>query len=211
MSMVATSIATVPTTGFKWYIVLLEGPFADEIKNQINKYFTTLGKEVGPDILAVRGYDPTNFKNSFIESAAFYGEGDWKNVEVPALVVTDALPIAVETPGGLDNARVMLFPLRPVYEKHKDISVFFGQLIAALHSGAGVEALAGLDESKVEKWREWISEYPEMKPRLFGFNVVNFFFNGAQQVNQSGAVNLLSEGDLNISGDVTGRDKLEGA
>jgi hypothetical protein len=178
MTMCASKIGSVPTKGFNWYLVLLEGPFGNAIREQIDKYFITLGKEAGPDVLVVRGYDPTVFLNSFIESAAFYGSGDWaafygpddwKKVALPALVVTDALPTAVEQPGGLDPARVMLFPLREMYEKHQDISIFFEKLLAALHSAEASSALKKLDKSKIEKYWGWITDYTEMKPGFFGF------------------------------------------
>jgi hypothetical protein len=44
MTMCASKIGTVPTQGFHWYIVLLEGPFGDVIRDQIDKYFMTLGQ-----------------------------------------------------------------------------------------------------------------------------------------------------------------------
>jgi hypothetical protein len=167
--MCASKIGTVPTEGFNWYIVLLEGPFADAIREQIDRYFMTLGQEAGPDVLVVRGYDATEFRDSFIESAAFYGPGDWKNVDVPAIVVTDALPTAVEQTNGLDQARVMIFPLRQVYERHKDISNFFGKLLAALRSSEASHALEKLDKAKIEKYWSWITDYVELKPGFFGF------------------------------------------
>ncbi len=51
MTMLASTIGTVPTEGFSWYIVLLDCPFGDPIHEQIDKYFITLGKEAGPDVL----------------------------------------------------------------------------------------------------------------------------------------------------------------
>lgn len=170
MSMCASKIGSVPTKGFNWYLVLLEGPFADAIREQIDKYFMPLGKEAGPDVLVVRGYDATEFRNSFIESAAFYGEGDWKAVDVPALVVTDALPTDIQHENGLDQARVMIFPLRQVYEKHKDVSVFFARLLSALHSDEASSALEKLDPSKIEKYWSWITDYVDMKPGFYGFS-----------------------------------------
>ena len=169
MTMCASKIGTVPTKGFKWYIVLLDGPFGDAIREQVDKYFMTLGKEAGPEVLVVRGYDATQFRNSFIESAAFYGPGDWKMVDVPAIVVTDALPTALEQPDGLDQARVMIFPLRQIYESQKDISIFFGSLLQALHSSEASIALEKLDKANIEKYWSWISEYVELKPSFFGF------------------------------------------
>jgi hypothetical protein len=169
MTMCASKIGTVPTKGFDWYIVLLEGPFGNEIREQIDKYFITLGREAGSDVLVVRGYDSTTFLNSFIESAAFYGPGDWKAVDVPAVVVTDALPTAVEHHDGLDKAKVMIFPLRQVYETHKDISAFLEKLLRALHSAEASAALEKLDAVKIERYWSWITEYVEMKPGFFGF------------------------------------------
>lgn len=171
MSMVASKIGTVPTKGFNWYIVLLEGPFGDAIRDQIDKYFVALGKEAGPDVLVVRGYDATAFRNSFIESAALYGPADWKNISVPAIVVTDALPSAVESPDGLDRAKVMIFPLKEIYEKYKDISIFFAKLCMALHSDEASNALDKLDRSEIKKHWSWITEYAEMKPTFFGFKI----------------------------------------
>jgi hypothetical protein len=84
-------------------------------------------------------------------------------------VVTDALPTAVETRNGLDQAKVMIFPMRQIYEKHKDISIFFGRLLAALHSTEVSNALDRLEKAEIEKYRSWITKYVEMKPGFFGF------------------------------------------
>ena len=145
--------------------------FGDEIREQIDRHFQTLGKEAGPDVLVVRGYNSTEFKNSFIESAAFYGEGDWKQVDMPAIVVTDALPAAVETRDGLEKARVMVFPLRQIYERHKDISVFLTKLLEALHSSDASDALGHLDKSQIEKHWSWLASYVEIKPTFCGFKL----------------------------------------
>ncbi len=171
MTMVASKIGTIPTKGFEWYIILLEGPFGDEIREQIDKYFLELGKEAGPDVLAVRGYDATVFRDSFIESTSFYGRDDLKAkaVDSPAIVVTDALPEAVERRGGLDTAKVLIFPLRQIYEQHKDISVFFNQLLSALRAPEAMAALEKLDSTDIEKYWGWLTQYIEMKPGFFGF------------------------------------------
>jgi hypothetical protein len=168
--MCASKIGSVPTKGFNWYLVLLEGPFGNEIREQIDKYFMTLGKEAGPDVLVVRGYDAAIFRKSFIDAAAFYGPGDWKSVAVPALIVTDALPTAVEQENGLDKARIMIFPLGEMYKRDGDISIFFEKLLAALHSDEASSAIEKLDRSKIEKCWGWITDYAEMKPGFFGFN-----------------------------------------
>jgi hypothetical protein len=71
MGYIASHIATVPSTGFKWYLIFLEGPFADEIKKEIDAHFLTLAREVGRDVLVVRGFDPTAFRESVVEARPF--------------------------------------------------------------------------------------------------------------------------------------------
>jgi hypothetical protein len=95
--------------------------------------------------------------------------------------VTNALPTdknrgvdgqwAVERESGLDQAKVMVFPLREVYEKDKDFAIFFGKLIEALHSNEASDALDKLDNSEIEKYWSWMTEYVEMKPGFHGFKV----------------------------------------
>lgn len=61
MGYIASHVATVPSTGFKWYLIFLEGPFADEIKKEIDAHFLTLAREVGRDVLVVRGFNSDGF------------------------------------------------------------------------------------------------------------------------------------------------------
>jgi hypothetical protein len=72
MSYIASHVATIPTRGFEWYLIFLEGPFTDEIKKEIDAHFVTLGREIGKDALVVRGFDPTAFRESVFEAPAFY-------------------------------------------------------------------------------------------------------------------------------------------
>ncbi|SRR5713101_3275186 len=173
MTMFARKIGTVPTEGFKWYIVLLEGPFVNELREQIDKHFINLGKAAGPDVLVVRGYDPIAFRESVVAEALLGPDHEWKEKEVeaecPALMVTDALEKNVNEKNGLDKASVMIFPLREMYKKDKDISIFFEKLLAALHSDEASDAIKKLDKCTIEKYWDWITEYSEMKPSFFGF------------------------------------------
>jgi hypothetical protein len=43
--MAASTIGGIPKEGFAWYIIFLEGPFGDPIREQIDRYFHTLGRE----------------------------------------------------------------------------------------------------------------------------------------------------------------------
>lgn len=133
MGYIASHIATVPSTGFQWYLIFLEGPFADEIKKEIDAHFFTLAKEVGKDVLVVRGFDPTGFRESVLEAPAFFDEKWRKRAAFPSLIVTNRVPTeAVSDANVLEKGRVMIFPLAEVYREHKSISPFLSDLLTAL-------------------------------------------------------------------------------
>ena len=48
MSYEASSLATVPSTGFSWYVFFVESRWNDPIKQQLRANFETLGQRVGP-------------------------------------------------------------------------------------------------------------------------------------------------------------------
>jgi len=171
MTMMASEIGTVPSAGFKWYMFFLEGPFGDEIKEQIDKHFLTLGREAGPDVLVVRGYEPTKFSKSF-EAESFYGEGEWKSFPTPALVVTNGVPGSVGNRGGLDEKKVLVFPLADIYEKSEhDIVPFFERLLSALSQSDAMAALDAFEESRLEKYWGWLDKYVDLDIKVFGFGV----------------------------------------
>ena len=186
MSMMAHRIGSVPTKGFDWYVIFLEDGFKDELGEQIDKHFTALGKEVGERTLVVRGYEPTKFRKTF-EAHALYGLAaplQVANKDTPALLVTDAVPKPREKEpghnsgeqdkveplakaGGLDNARAILLPLRPVFEKDKDISTFFRQLVSALRD-TDPRAIEKLAPTTIEKHWEFLTRYANLNPRFGG-------------------------------------------
>ena len=53
------------------YLIFLEGSFTDEIKKEIDTHFLTRGREVGKDVMVVRGFDPAAFRESVFEADAF--------------------------------------------------------------------------------------------------------------------------------------------
>ena len=116
MSYIASHIGTVPySREFKWYLIFLECEFEDEIRKEIDANFAALGKEVGGEVLVVRGYDPKTFRESVFakaeqeEAASFYRDDsgrsqfDWyERAEklgfkrgFPLLVVTNKVPSKV--------------------------------------------------------------------------------------------------------------------
>jgi len=172
MSYVATDIATIPATGFKWYVIFFEGMFSNALQREIEDNFRKLGQKVGRDVLVVRGHDPEEFNASAYEAFKEH-KPEWidKLVE-PALVVMDtAPPIAMKDAEQLNKAKVMIFALEKMYKDRGSITGFLGDLLNALRDAEAHKALETVNKPSLkEKWG-WLTKYFSMSPGFFGFGV----------------------------------------
>jgi len=172
MSYIASHIVTVPSSGFQWYLIFLEGAFADEMRKEIDAHFLTLGREAGKDVLVVRGFDPTTFRESVYEAPAFFNEKWRERAKFPALLVMNCSPSeALVDAENLDKGKVMILPLDKLYREHKSIAGFLSNLLEALKQKDSLDALENLDGTKLQKGWGWLSKYFKMEPGFFGFNV----------------------------------------
>lgn len=168
MSMVATEIGTVPISGYRWYLILLEGPFTNEIRNEIDKHFLKLGQELGEDAIVIRGYEPTRFRKS-VETAAFYDK-KWKdNITEPALIILNESPNALTNTDKLRKAKIMLFSLREIFEERNTIVPFLEKLLKAINEEDAIKALEKLEKGKLRKFWGWLLKYGIAKPQFAGF------------------------------------------
>src|SRR6266498_1144130 len=87
MAFVASCLATVPTSGFDWYVFYLEHTWDDPIKQQLLNNFQELGRRVGPNALVVRGYDAEEFAREVADAAGLLEERSRK-IQPPALLVS---------------------------------------------------------------------------------------------------------------------------
>jgi len=172
MSYVATDIATIPATGFKWYVIFFEGMFSNALQREIEDNFRKLGQKVGRDVLVVRGHDPEEFNASAYEAFKEH-KPEWidKLVE-PALVVMDTAPtIAMKDAEQLNKAKVMIFALEKMYKDRGSITGFLGDLLNALRDAEAHKALETVNKPSLkEKWG-WLTKYFSMSPGFFGFGV----------------------------------------
>jgi hypothetical protein len=53
MGYLATSLSTIPSERFNWYIFFLLDRYTDSLRDEVKKNFDIFAKEVGPDCLAV--------------------------------------------------------------------------------------------------------------------------------------------------------------
>jgi hypothetical protein len=172
MSYIAHHVDTVPSANFLWFLIFLESPIPDDVSKQIDSYFLTLGREVGRDVLVVRGFDPSDFSQSVFEANAF-GDVTWnKRARFPSLVVTNRAPSkAVNYTNVLEKGIVMIFPLAEIVRQDKSLSGFLNDLVEALKNEDAIPALESLDGTKIEKAWGWLSKYVKMEPGFYGFKV----------------------------------------
>jgi hypothetical protein len=172
MTYVASHVGTVPARGFEWYLIFLEGSFADEIKKEIDAHFVTLGREIGENNLAVRGFDPATFRESVFEADAFNNVKWNERVKFPSLIVTNRAPSdALSDANILESGKVMVFPLAELYREQKSLAGFLSELVEALKKEDAMAALESVDGKKLEKGWGWLSKYFKMEPGFFGFSL----------------------------------------
>src|SRR5215813_4759208 len=172
MSYIASHLATVPTSGFRWYLIFIECPFVDDVQKEIDTHFPRLGEEAGKDALVVRGYQGSDFTKSVFEAPAFFDER-WKaRAKFPSLIVSSVAPSeALASTAALDSGKVMIFNLREIYDEKKSLSGFLTDLVAALAKEDALAALEDLDRGKLERGWGWLAKYMKMEPGFFGFNI----------------------------------------
>ena len=173
MSFVASHLGTVPSTGFRWYLIFLEGSFFDPIRREIDEHFAVLGGEAGESTLVVRGHNPTKFRESVYEAPAFHDDKWYERAKFPALIALDTPPAqALSGPDAMDKTRVLIFPLQEIYEEQQTLTSFLEELLAALKNSAALEALEDIEKVQARKrYWGWLNRYVVMEPGIYGFGV----------------------------------------
>lgn len=182
MSITATNIGSIPKSGFDWYITFIELEFEPKIQKEINSHFNEFGKAIGTKALAIRGYDPKNFRDSVFEASALYDEKWHHRINTTSLIVSNKNPeTAFSTKYELDESKILVFPLTETFKKHGSILPLLKELSKSLLSEDAIDSLEDLkidevtgklvDENIFIKTWDWLNNYTEMKPGLFGFNV----------------------------------------
>lgn len=74
--------------------------------------------------------------------------------------------------GGLDDKKVLVFPLAEIYEKSEhDITAFLERLLNALSQSDAMTALDELEESRLEKYWGWLDKYVDLDIKVLNFRV----------------------------------------
>lgn len=165
MGHLAGSVATIPSAGYAWYVILLQDDWNDDNRRELDENFTTLAKLTGPGTLAVKGLQPPEFAEQMLQ--AFRLE---PRPRFPAIIVTDTAPAAVQKDSVVrDTARTMVFSLNRRNERGQ-IADILSRIVEALRSEDAITALARADPTAVaERWA-WLGML-ELKPTFCGFGV----------------------------------------
>lgn len=169
MGFIATTLATVPSDRYEWYIFLLEDGWKDATHKQLDENFSVLAREIGEKNLVVRGTDPITFWNKVIAQYAPLG-----NVEgqLPALLVTNLSPRALrDNPNALKDAGVVLFSLGSRHMKQDCIVDLLRDIARTLRSQNPFEVLRIGNESEIKGAWGWITKYCLLQPNFIGFGL----------------------------------------
>jgi hypothetical protein len=166
MGFLARTIARVPTTGYQWYVVLLEDDWDDELREELRRNFATLARRAGPEALVVRGLDPRDFSRSIYQ--AYQLEGPTR---LPAILVSDLSPAEAEAnPDRRAKAVTVVFPLGGRGSRLKGIPELLEKVVQALHDEQAVEAIRRLDSRTIKERWKWL-KYVELKPNFAGMGI----------------------------------------
>jgi len=173
MGYIATDLARVPSSGFEWYVFLLEDRWNDDLRRELVENFQILAAEVGPSALVVRGSQPEQFYDQVFAHYALHERGfEARRFPLPALLITDTPPSEIEGhPDKLENAKMVLLPLESNYIRPGSITAILREVANTLRDSDSIKALQSLDKSRIEKRWGWITRYFNFKPSFLGFEV----------------------------------------
>ncbi len=188
MGYIATDLARIPATGFKWLVFLLEDRWNDLLRKELSENFEVLAAEVGPDALVIRGAEPQQFYDQVFNQYALHDRGfDRERFPFPFLLITDIPPTDFE--GDLEEmqrAKMVLLPLAENYVRPGSITSILREVSRTLRTKESIDSLESLDRSKIQKHWGWITRYFDLKPNFLGFaidldEIINGLFIRAQK------------------------------
>jgi hypothetical protein len=172
MGYLATDIARIPSEGYEWYIFLLEDGWNDDLRRELTENFLNFVREVGPNVLVVRGTEPRDFRNALFDRYVLHRDYPDRSLPLPAILVSNLSPSAMNgKPEAMEAAKIILFPLDRQYLRPSSITNFLQQVAQAAQDTRSFDALESLDEVELERRWGWITEYFDLKPNFFGFGL----------------------------------------
>lgn len=171
MGYIATSLAKIPSSGYEWYIFLLEDGWTDSLRRELSDNFQNLAEEVGSEVLVIRGAE--RILDDVLRVYALCEQGyDVSRFPFPGLLIVDTPPaVVMKDKERSKTAKMILLPLSSRYLRPGSITDVLKEIVNALKDPDALHSLQALDSSQIERRWGWITRYFKIKPIFFGFEI----------------------------------------
>lgn len=153
---------------------MLDG-WNDPFRDEIERNYDNLVESVGPDCLVVRGANPVDFYSQVLNSQLMKLVPDEsRSPPLPALIVSNRAPSNMDATTGVvstNGAKVMIFPLSERYVKLGSVTNFLKKLAETIKNRSFDEIAEDIDQKTLKSKWQWITDYMELKPNIFGFGL----------------------------------------
>lgn len=174
MGIAVSDLAGVVSSGkYNWYVYFLDDDMKDDLRKELRDNFDIVGKGIGIQNLAIRGYDPTPFSSQVYTHYFPYlykKFPSWKEFPIPSLLLTNISPDLVK-PDQLPDGITMVLPIVKGYVRPGSISDLLKDLMVTLKNPDSMTSLLEKDEPSFMKTWGWIRKYFEIKPSFMGISV----------------------------------------
>ena len=163
MGYMLTSLGNLPVQDdISLYIFVVNGRWRGEFNDLIEKNFGALAKQIGPDSVIAKGFDPEVWSDQVCSK--YLGKDTKTMIDVlPALLITDAHPDRLT-----ETSLRLLVPLRDAEKRFGGVEAFWGAL-ADFAKSRDPAFLARFEDKESLKSKAW--SILELKPNVFGFGI----------------------------------------
>lgn len=163
MGYMLTSLGNLPVQDdISLYIFVVNGRWRGEFNDLIEKNFGALAKQIGPNSVIAKGFDPEAWSDQVCSK--YLGKDTKTMIDVlPALLLTDAHPDRLT-----NKSLRLLVPLRDAEKRFGGVETFFAAL-SDFAKSRDPAFLARFEDQESLKSKAW--SILELKPNFFGFGI----------------------------------------
>lgn len=198
MGYIATDLATIPMGDYTWYVFLLNEDWEDDASRAVSRHFENFARDVGRDILVVKGAEPRHFYHQMVELYGLRERGAINTtiydplgdeIPFPAILVADRIPEYIEEvydPQEFDKLKIMVFPVGGDFVRSEDVGQFMKYLSDTLRLTDDFSILTRPYFKGVKAHWMWLTQFMAQPPNFLGcgrpFNeILSTFFKGRKR------------------------------
>jgi len=163
MGYMLSSLGNLPVQeDISLYIFVVNGRWSGEFNDLIEKNFSALAKQIGPNSVIAKGFEPKVWSDQVCSK--YLGKNTKTMIDIlPALLLTDSHPDRLT-----EKSLRLLVPLRDAEKRFGGANVFFSAL-AEFAKSRSPEFVARFEDKGSLKGKAW--SVLELKPNIFGFGI----------------------------------------